>query len=180
MKLQPSDARLSERLPEVPEPSALTPQPEEARSPISVVSGAPVRTSCVPSLVVSPGEPSWATLESEFQPVHLQGTTCPLSETLLPFASVPEVRSHSFAAAAQTHHLLPLEQTLWSQLKMVDLGPIDALNYFCEQQRAQKWSVLEEEPEKEPGSRSLSRSLSPLSPRPLALSAVVPQPWDRL
>lgn len=182
--LQPSVAKLSDMLPKVSKTSVLTPPPKEAPSQISVVSGAPAYTSetlssisWTPSLAVSPGESGLATLEPKAQrllsEMHLQRTRRPLSETLLPFSALPEPCLRSSAPAALPDETLPLEQTQWSQSKMLDLGPIDALNFFCELQRVRQRVTLREEPE--------SPSLSPCSPRSTPTPrARQPQPWDRL
>lgn len=164
--LQPSVAKLSDMLPKVSKTSVLTPPTKEAPSQISLVSGAPAYTSetlssisWMPSLAVSPGESGLAQqLPAE---MHLQRTRCPLSETLLAFSTLPEARLCSSMPAALPDETLPLEQTQWSQSKMLDLGPIDALNFFCELQRVRQRVTLQEEP----------------TPTP---NMVVPQPRDRL
>ena len=153
----PPVAKLSEMLPEVSETSALHPPSKEALSQISMVSGATVHISVMPSSisrtpspVVSPGEPDSAALESQAQQTLAQmrfgRTRRALSETLTHFCPLPEAHLRSSAPAALPDELLPLEQTNWSQSKMLDLGPIDALNFFCEQQRARQQGPLQEEP----------------------------------
>lgn len=179
--LQPSVAKLLDILPKVSETSALRPPPKEALSQISMVSEAPAHISktpssisWAPSLVVLPGEPGVATLEPQTQQMlpemRRQRTRRPLSETLLPFC-LPEARLRSSMPATLPDETLPLEQTHWSKSKMLDLGPIDALNFFCELRRLRQRGTLQE-PESPP--------LSPCSLRMPAPSVVVPQPWDRL
>ncbi|XP_057593011.1 LOW QUALITY PROTEIN: WD repeat-containing protein 97 [Hippopotamus amphibius kiboko] len=58
-----------------------------------------------------------------------------LSETLTHFRPSLEAHSRSSAPAAPPDGPLPLERTDWSRSKMLDLGPIDALNVFCRRQR---------------------------------------------
>ncbi|XP_053064609.1 WD repeat-containing protein 97 isoform X5 [Acinonyx jubatus] len=178
--LQPSVvAELSEVLPKVSRTSALYPPPKEAPSQISVLSGSPFHVSVTPSayswapsLVVSPGELDLATLESQAQqmlpPMCFWRTRRTLSETLRHFCPSSEVHLQPSVPTALPDKPLPLEQTDWSQSQMLDLRPIDALNFFCEQQRARQQSPLQEEPE------------SPcLSLRPPVPNTVLPQPWDR-
>ncbi|XP_046930279.1 WD repeat-containing protein 97 [Lynx rufus] len=178
--LQPSVvAELSEVLPKVSRTSALYPPPKEAPSQISVLSGSPFHVSVTPSahswapsLVVSPGELDLATLGSQAQrmlpPMCFRRTRRTLSETLRHFCPSSEVHLHPSVPTALPDKPLPLEQTDWSQSQMLDLRPIDALNFFCEQQRARQQSRLQEEPE------------SPcLSLRPPVPNTVLPQPWDR-
>lgn len=183
---QPSVAKLSEMLPKISE-TALSPPSKETLSQISMVSGAPIHSSATPSvhsltpssiswtpsLVVLPGEPGSAALDSQAQEllsqIHIWHTRRTLSETLVPFYSLPDVHLRSSAPDALPDHPLPLEQTDWSQSKMLDLEPIDALNFFCEQQRAWQPSSLQEEPE--------GLCLHPRTPVP---NAVVPQPRRHL
>ncbi|XP_014652794.1 PREDICTED: WD repeat-containing protein KIAA1875 [Ceratotherium simum simum] len=157
-------------------------QLQEALSQSSMVFGAPVHISMIPSvhswmpsLVVSPGEPNLAAPESQGQHMLSQIRVCQtrraLSETLLHFCSLPGAHLRSSVPTALPNEPPPLEQTHWSQSQMLDLGPIDALNFFCEQQQAQ--SSLPKEPE----NLRLSRSPSP-SPHPLVPNTVVPQPRD--
>lgn len=167
-------------LPRVPEASAPLPPPKEAMSQISMASGAPVHISVTPpvhswtpSLVVSPGEPDAAAPEPPAQQMlshtHVQKTRRTLSETLLCFSSLPETHLRSSVPAALPDKPLPLDQTDWPQSRMLDLGPIDALNYFCQQQQQARQQVSLQEPE----------SLCPRpGPRPLEPDTVVPQPWD--
>ncbi|XP_036686108.1 WD repeat-containing protein 97 [Balaenoptera musculus] len=153
-------------------------QLKEALSQISMVSGATVHISVMPSSisrtpspVVSPGEPDSAALESQAQQTLAQmrfgRTRRALSETLTHFCPLPEAHLRSSAPAALPDELLPLEQTNWSQSKMLDLGPIDALNFFCEKQRARQQGPLQEEP----------KTLPPCPP-PRRPSMVVPQPRE--
>uniref|UniRef100_A0A8C0I3G3 WD repeat domain 97 n=1 Tax=Balaenoptera musculus TaxID=9771 RepID=A0A8C0I3G3_BALMU len=153
-------------------------QLKEALSQISMVSGATVHISVMPSSisrtpspVVSPGEPDSAALESQAQQTLAQmrfgRTRRALSETLTHFCPLPEAHLRSSAPAALPDELLPLEQTNWSQSKMLDLGPIDALNFFCEKQRARQQGPLQEEP----------KTLPPC-PLPRRPSMVVPQPRE--
>lgn len=65
-----------------------------------------------------------------------------LSESLVPFCTVPDIYVRSSAPDALLERPLPLEETEWSRSKILDLGPIDALNLFCEQKRR---SYLQEE-----------------------------------
>ncbi|KAI5929504.1 WD repeat-containing protein 97 [Manis javanica] len=177
---QPPIAEMPEMLPRVPEASAPLPPPKEAMSQISMASGAPVHISVTPpvhswtpSLVVSPGEPDAAAPEPPAQQMlshtHVQKTRRTLSETLLCFSSLPETHLRSSVPAALPDKPLPLDQTDWPQSRMLDLGPIDALNYFCQQQQQARQQVSLQEPE----------SLCPRpGPRPLEPDTVVPQPWD--
>ena len=113
-------------------------------------------------------------LESQTQgllsPMHVWHACHTLSETLMPFSSLAEVPLPSLESNTLPDHPLPLERTDWSQSKIMDLGPIDTLNYFCELQRVRRLSSLcSEEPE------------SPcLSPRTRGPNAVAPQPRHRL
>ncbi|XP_066120990.1 WD repeat-containing protein 97 [Saccopteryx bilineata] len=161
-------SKLSKVLLTVSETSELPPLSEGARALTSTVSGAPVHVSArplarswMPSPVASPGEPGSAAWES--RPVRR--TRRALSEILLPFSSLPEVYPRLSAPDRLLGHLLPLEEMEWSQSKILDMVPIDALNFFCEQQRARRPSSLQEEPE--------SLRLSPRSP---VRNAVLPQP----
>ncbi|DAA22926.1 TPA: WD repeat-containing protein KIAA1875-like [Bos taurus] len=108
-----------------------------------------------PSLVVSPGVSDLTTLEPQAQQtlpqLHFTRTRRALSETLMHFCLQPEVVLRSSAPAILPHEMppremLPLAQMVWSQSKMLDLGPIDALNFFCEQQRIRHQGPLPEEP----------------------------------
>lgn len=112
-----------------------------------------------------------ATLESQTQqmlsPVGFWRTRRSLSEMLLHFCPLSEGHLRSSAPTALPDEPPPLEQTDWSRSQMLDMEPIDALNFFCEQQRALQQSLLQEEPE------------SPrLSLRPPAPNTVLPQPCD--
>lgn len=174
--LQPSVAKLSEMLPRVCEPSAPTPSPKEVLSQVSVLSGSPHESvmpsvpSWAPSLVVSPGKLDLATLESPakkvLSPMHFTPTRRMLSETLLHF-SRSEGRLSSSVPTILREEPLPLEQTDWSRSQMLDLGPIDALNFFCEQQRVRQQRFLQEE----------RQGLHP-SPSPSVPNTVLPQPRD--
>lgn len=162
-------AKLSDVLPKVSDTSSLSSAPKEASSQISMVSV--TSSTRTPSLAV-PGEASLATLEFKAQwllsQAHVHKTRRTLSEALLPFTLLPDVRLRSSAPAVLPDQPLPLEQTHWSQSKVLDLEPIDALNFFCQQYRAQQGSPQEE---------FVRHSLSPAAPE---LNAVVPQPRDRL
>eukprot|EP00070_Physeter_catodon_P049665 XP_028356559.1 WD repeat-containing protein 97 [Physeter catodon] len=167
----PAVAKLSEMLPEVSETSALHPPSKEALSQVPVVSGATVHISVTPSPVVSPGEPDLAALEPQAQQRLAQtrfGQTRrrALSEILRHFCPWPEAHLRSSAPAAEDEPL-SLEQTDWSQSEMLDLGPIDALNFFCEQRRARQQGPLQEEPKSPPP-----------RPPPRRPSMVVPQPRE--
>lgn len=174
--LQPSVAKLSEMLPRVCEPSAPAPSPKEVLSQVSVLSWSPHESvmpsvpSWAPSLVVSPGKLDLATLESPakkvLSPMHFTPTRRMLSETLLHF-SLSEGRLSSSVPTTLREEPLPLEQTDWSRSQMLDLGPIDALNFFCEQQRVRQQRFLQEE----------RQGLHP-SPSPLVPNTVLPQPLD--
>ncbi|XP_072601926.1 WD repeat-containing protein 97 isoform X5 [Vulpes vulpes] len=174
--LQPSAAKLSEMLPRVCEPSAPAPSPKEVPSQVSVLSGSPHESvmpsvpSWAPSLVVSPGKLDLATLESPAKkvlpPMHFTPTRRMLSETLLHF-SRSEGRLSSSVPTTLREEPLPLEQTDWSRSQMLDLGPIDALNFFCEQQRVRQQRFLQEE----------QQGLHP-SPSPSVPNTVLPQPRD--
>ncbi|XP_063583006.1 WD repeat-containing protein 97 isoform X5 [Pongo abelii] len=153
-------------------------QLQETPSQTSVVSVAPTRASVIPSgtswspssifgrllqvsdvplMVVSPAEPH--SLAPELQ---AQRTLAPtrswrtpqlrlgvLSETLKSFCLEPEARLHPAGPAQLPGEPPPLEETDWSHSQLLDLVPIDALNFFCEQLRAQLWaqqrSSLQEE-----------------------------------
>ncbi|XP_064332714.1 WD repeat-containing protein 97 [Camelus dromedarius] len=170
--LQPSVTKLSEILPQVSETSAPLPPAKEGLSQTSMASGATVHISVTPSvrswtpsLVVSPGEPDVAALESQAQQMppqtRFRQTRRALSETLIHFCSSP---------TALLDEPLPLEQTDWSQSKVLDLGPIDALNFFCKQQQVRRQGHQQEDP----GSPRPA-----LRPRPQGPSTVVPELRDR-
>lgn len=160
-------AKLSDALPEVSGTSSLASASKEASSQISMVSV--TSSTRTPSLAV-PGEPSLVTLEFKVQwplsQAYIRKARRTLSEALLPFVLLPDIRLRSSAPAVLPDQPLPLEQTHWSQSKMLDLEPIDALNFFCQQYRAQQGS-----PQEEP----VRHSRSPAQ----ELNAVVPQPRDR-
>ncbi|XP_074209027.1 WD repeat-containing protein 97 [Camelus bactrianus] len=170
--LQPSVTKLSEILPQVSETSAPLPPAKEGLSQTSMASGATVHISVTPSvrswtpsLVVSPGEPDVAALESQAQQMppqtRFRQTRRALSEILIHFCSSP---------TALLDEPLPLEQTDWSQSKVLDLGPIDALNFFCKQQQVRRQGHQQEDP----GSPRPA-----LRPRPQGPSTVVPELRDR-
>uniref|UniRef100_G1RHT1 WD repeat domain 97 n=1 Tax=Nomascus leucogenys TaxID=61853 RepID=G1RHT1_NOMLE len=149
-------------------------QLQETQSQTSVVSGAPTRASVIPSgtsrspssifgrlsrvsevpvMVVSSAE--LHSLAPELQP---QRTLAPtrswgtrqlrlgvLSETLKNFCPEAEARLHPAGPAQLPGEPPPLEETDWSHSQLLDLGPIDALNFFCEQLRARQRSSLQEE-----------------------------------
>ncbi|XP_049556475.1 LOW QUALITY PROTEIN: WD repeat-containing protein 97 [Orcinus orca] len=154
-------------------------QLKETLSQISMVSGATVHISVMPSSVsrtpspvVSPGEPDLAALELQAQQTLAQmrfgRTQRALSGTLTHFCPLPEAHLRSSAPAAPPDEPLPLEQTTWSQSKLLDLGPINALNFFCEQRGARQQDPLQEEPK-----------TPPPRPPPRTPSMVVPQPRER-
>ncbi|KAF6101668.1 WD repeat domain 97 [Phyllostomus discolor] len=163
----PSVAKLSEMLPKVSETSVLSPRSKETLSPTSSVSGAP-------TLVASPAEPGLASRESQthglLSPMHARRTCRTLSQTLVPFSALAVIRLPSLDSDARPRHPLFLEQTEWSQSKIMDLGPIDALNYFCEQQRVRRLSSL----------RTQEPQSARLHPRTRGPNAVVPQPRPHL
>ncbi|XP_063672750.1 WD repeat-containing protein 97 isoform X27 [Pan troglodytes] len=148
-------------------------QLQETPSQTSVVSGAPTRASVIPSgtswspssifgrlsqvsevplMVVSPAEPHSLAPELQAQrtlaPTRSWGTPQlrlgVLSETLKSFCLEPEARLHPAGPAQLPGEPPPLEETDWSHSQLLDLGPIDALNFFCEQLRAQQRSSLQE------------------------------------
>ncbi|CAM9535340.1 unnamed protein product [Rangifer tarandus platyrhynchus] len=182
--VQLSVSKLSEVLPKVSKTSGLHPTSKEALSQISMLSGAAGHVSVTssnvsqtPSLVVSPGVSDLTTLEPQAQQMlaqpHFARTQRVLSETLTRFCLQPEVFLRSSAPAILPHEMLPREmppsemlplaQMVWSQSKMLDLGPIDALNFFCEQQRIRQQGPLPEEPYSPP----------PGSPRPPQVRGMV-------
>ncbi|TEA37906.1 hypothetical protein DBR06_SOUSAS1410154 [Sousa chinensis] len=151
-------------------------QLKETLSQISMVSGATVHISVMPSSVsrtpspvVSPGEPDLAALELQAQQTLAQmrfgRTQRALSGTLTHFGPLPEAHLGSSAPAALPDEPLPLEQTTWSQSKLLDLGPINALNFFCEQRGARQQDPLQEEP-KTPPPRPPPRTPSMVAPQP--------------
>ncbi|XP_036137261.1 WD repeat-containing protein 97 [Molossus molossus] len=175
--LQPSVAKLSEVLPKVSDTSVFSSLSEETLSQISMFSRAPTHISVTsslqswsPSLVSSPEE---AAEESQIlqwlSQMHVWHAHRTHSETVTSFSSKPDVHLRSSAPDVFSDHPLPLEQTEWSQSKVLDLGSVDALNYFCGQQRAQQPSSLQKEAE------------GPC-PRPQAVvpNAVLPQPHRHL
>lgn len=161
-------AKLSDVLPKVSDTSSLASLPKEASSQISMVS---MTSSARTPVLAVPGEPSSATLEFKarwlLSQAHVHKTKRTLSEALLPFTLLPDIRLRSSAPAVLLGQPPPLEQTHWSQSKVLDLGPIDALNFFCQQHRTQQGSPQEE---------AARHSPSLAAPE---LDAVVPQPRDR-
>ncbi|KAJ1075964.1 hypothetical protein K5549_003331 [Capra hircus] len=169
--------------------SGLQPPSKEALSQISMLSGAAGHVSVTssnisqtPSLVVSPGVSDLTTLEPQAQQtlaqLHFARTQRALSETLMRFCLQPEVLRSSAPAILPhempprempPHEMLPLAQMVWSQSKMLDLGPIDALNFFCEQQRIRQQGPLPEEPYSPPPGPA---------PPPKVRGMVVPQSLD--
>uniref|UniRef100_A0A8C2RHY0 WD repeat domain 97 n=1 Tax=Capra hircus TaxID=9925 RepID=A0A8C2RHY0_CAPHI len=161
----------------------------QALSQISMLSGAAGHVSVTssnisqtPSLVVSPGVSDLTTLEPQAQQtlaqLHFARTQRALSETLMRFCLQPEVLRSSAPAILPhempprempPHEMLPLAQMVWSQSKMLDLGPIDALNFFCEQQRIRQQGPLPEEPYSPPPGPA---------PPPKVRGMVVPQSLD--
>nr|XP_023504976.1 WD repeat-containing protein 97 isoform X4 [Equus caballus] len=179
-QLQMEILQLSEMPSKISETSALPSPPKEGLSQISMVSGMPIHISVTPSvqsrmssLVVSPGEPNLATPEGQAQQMLSQLRVCPtrrrISE-ILPHFSLPGVHLHSLALATLPNEPLPLEQTRWSQVHMLDLETIDALNFFCKQQARQQSSL--------PETKSL-RPSAQLSLYPQVPNTVVPQPRDQ-
>uniref|UniRef100_G1SKN1 Uncharacterized protein n=1 Tax=Oryctolagus cuniculus TaxID=9986 RepID=G1SKN1_RABIT len=119
-----------------PEPSALPTPPKEA--PLKAappVSPVPWRHLLEPPLPAGAG----AGAELQAQPVRSRWTKRALSETLQNFCGTPRPSWRSPASPA-----LP-ERPQLPHGQMLDLGCIDALNYFCEQQRAQQLILLWEE-----------------------------------
>lgn len=165
-------AKLSEMLPKVSQTSVFPSPPKETLSRISVLAGSPhvSGTPSVRSWVPSPGELNLAVLESGAKPMpspaRLRRTKRALSEAL-PHFCPSEVHVRASAPAALPGEPLPLEQTDWSRSQMLDLGPIDALNFFCEQQRARQQGSPQEELER-----------LRLSPCPPESNTVLPQPRD--
>ncbi|XP_040847520.1 WD repeat-containing protein 97 [Ochotona curzoniae] len=89
----------------------------------------------LPSQVEAPGLPS-----------RTLGTKHTLSDTLQSFCGASGARPHLLGPPAATPlPLPPLERTQWSRTQVLDLGCVDALNYFCEQQRANQLILLWEE-----------------------------------
>ncbi|XP_036159751.1 WD repeat-containing protein 97 [Myotis myotis] len=154
--LQPSVARLSEVLPKVSE-TVLSPisSGHSVHSTLSTVSWTPLQPGLPRDLDAQVQQ-----LVSPFPVYHSHRT---FSESLMPFSSVPDIHVRSSAPDAMPDHPLPLEQTDWSRSKMLDLGPIDALNLFCKQRR----SCVQE--------AAGDQRLHVLPP-----NAVVPQPRDHL
>lgn len=169
-----SSAKLLVVLPKVSKTSALSSPPKETPSQTSVVSGAPTRASVMPSgtswspssifrrlsqvsevplMVVSPAEPHSLSPELQAQqtlaPTRSWGTRQlglgVLSETLKSFCLEPEARLGPAGPAQLPEEPPLLEETDWSHSQLLDLGPIDALNFFCQQLRAQQRSWLQEE-----------------------------------
>ncbi|VCW78544.1 unnamed protein product, partial [Gulo gulo] len=176
--LQPSVANLSEILPKVSQTVVFLPPPKEALSRISVLAGsapmsgtAPVH-SWVSSLVVSPRELDLAVLQSRAKlmpsPRRLGRTKRGLSEALSHFRP-PEICACSSAPDVLLEELPPLEQTDWSQSQMLDLGTIDALNFFCKQLQAR--AQLQGLPQEQ-----LERPRP--SPCPPEYNTVLPQPRE--
>uniref|UniRef100_A0A8C7EXN4 Uncharacterized protein n=1 Tax=Neovison vison TaxID=452646 RepID=A0A8C7EXN4_NEOVI len=177
-RLQPSMANLSEMLPRVSQTAVFLPPPKEALARISVLAGsAPVSgtarvRSWVSSLVVSPRELDSAVVQSRAKPMpsprHLGRTKRGLSEALSHFWT-PEICACTSAPDVLPEELPPLEQTDWSRSQMLDLGTIDALNFFCKQlqARAQLQGLPQEQLER----------LHP-SPCPLEYNTVLPQPRE--
>lgn len=166
--LQPSVAKLSDVLPKVSE-TALSQIPSGALAHLSVPPSARSSTlstsSWTPSQLVLPRELGSTALDPHTQQlISISRTHRTLSESLMPFSSVPDIHVRSSAPDALPERPPPLELTDWSRSKMLDLGPIDALNLFCEQQR--RSCLLEEAG----GQRT---------PR-LPPNAVVPQPRDHV
>ncbi|XP_014394182.1 PREDICTED: WD repeat-containing protein KIAA1875 [Myotis brandtii] len=132
--LQPSVARLSEVLPKVSETvlSPVSSRPS-VHSALSTVSWTRLQPGLPRDLGPVTLDPQVQQLISQLPVRHSHRT---LSESLMPFSSVPDIHVRSSAPDAMPDHPLPLEQTDWSRSKMLDLGPIDALNFFCKQRRS--------------------------------------------
>lgn len=164
--LQPSVARLSDMLPKVSE-TALSQASSEHLSHLSLPPSARssmLSVSWTPSQLVLPRERSPGASEPQPHVPVAPRSRRTLSESLVPFSTVPDIYVRSSAPDALPERPLPLEQTDWSRSKMLDLGPIDALNLFLEQQRR---SYLQEE-------------AWALGPPPGPPNAVVPQPPEHV
>lgn len=154
--LQPTFAKLSEVLPKVSE------------TVLSQISSMPSVHSAVASQLALPRALGSVALDHQVQHLTSQSslwhTHHMLPESLTPFFSLPDIHVRSSEPDAMPDYLPLLEQTDWSRSKMLDLESIDALNFFCEQQRR---SLLQEEA---------------VAQRPYILppNAVVPQPRDHL
>ncbi|KAK2095221.1 WD repeat-containing protein 97 [Saguinus oedipus] len=61
------------------------------------------------------------------------------------FCLKPKARLRPAGPAELPGEPLPLEETDWSHSQLLDLGAIDALNFFCEQLRVQPWSAIQED-----------------------------------
>lgn len=104
-------------------------------------------------MVVSPAEPHSLSPELQAQqtlaPTRSWGTgqlgLGVLSETLKSFCLEPEARLGPAGPAQLPEEPPLLEETDWSHSQLLDLGPIHALNFFCQQLRAQQRSSLQEE-----------------------------------
>ncbi|KAL0599487.1 WD repeat-containing protein 97 [Plecturocebus cupreus] len=163
-------SRCLQRLPKVSETSVLSSPPKETPSQASVVSGVPKRasvtrlgTSRSPSsisrrlsqapevslVVASPVE--LHSLAPELQAnwmlasVRSWGARRVLSETLQSFCPKLKARLRPAGPAELPGEPLPLEETDWSHSQLLDLGAIDALNFFCEQLRGQQRSAIQKE-----------------------------------
>ncbi|XP_029420100.1 WD repeat-containing protein 97 [Nannospalax galili] len=107
----------------------------------------------VPEVTVSPVpspvefKASVLELQAPSTLVHMRTlrTKRALPESLMPFCTVPETYLHGHQATTLNIRPLPLEQTEWSHLQMLDLCHIDALNFFCEKQRVQQLGLIEDE-----------------------------------
>ncbi|KAM9626482.1 WD repeat-containing protein 97 [Trichechus inunguis] len=186
---RPFAGRLSVELPNVSEPSELTP-PKATLSQASQVSGpasrlrtssrvswtyssissAPSRVSETLSMTTLSAGLDLAAQERQTEPAQLRTrrTWRTLSDSLQAFCAVPEAFVRSSAPAALQGLPLPLEQTEWSHSQLLDLEYIDVLNFFCERQLERHQSSLPEEAEPE----------SPSSRVPVP-NTVVRQPPDR-
>lgn len=147
--LQPTFAKLSEVLPKVSETA------------LSQISSMPSVHSAVASQLALPRALGSVALDHQSSLWH---THHMLPESLTPFFSLPDIHVRSSEPDAMPDYLPLLEQTDWSRSKMLDLESIDALNFFCEQQRR---SLLQEEAVAQ-------------RPHILPPNAVVPQPRDHL
>ncbi|XP_063087317.1 WD repeat-containing protein 97 isoform X2 [Cavia porcellus] len=137
---QQTTAKMSVVLPKVSEISVPSSPPKETLSQASMVSGT---LTSIPALQPKAVSPEFLAEPMPVQ-VYAKQTRRFLSETLQSFCVVPQAHMDPLVPPAQLDTLLPLEKTDWSRLKILDLCTIDALNYFCEKQRAQQQSLLQD------------------------------------
>ncbi|EPQ07033.1 WD repeat-containing protein KIAA1875 [Myotis brandtii] len=114
--LQPSVARLSEVLPKVSETvlSPVSSRPS-VHSALSTVSWTRLQPGLPRDLGPVTLDPQVQQLISQLPVRHSHRT---LSESLMPFSSVPDIHVRSSAPDAMPDHPLPLEQTDWSRLHL--------------------------------------------------------------